>query len=308
MAITDLFSKRQKRARGETPDVYVYDQVRDKLRTQVLLILDDALGTYSNPNFAAKDPVKDAWSNIHDTLAREYGMFELAPGSSKERSVRDFFLRSAESEQALDFIEYSFRTMIRTRSAIRSEFHHRAKMSPKAAVEELNGRFREHGVGYQFESGQLVRMDSTYVHSEAVKPTLVVLQDRHYRGANDEFLKAHRHYRNGDYKEASNEALKALESTLKAVCERKGWNHKESDTAKTLLDICFREGLIPNYLQSKFSALRSTLESGTPTVRNKESGHGQGSAVVEMPRHLAQYVLNLTASAILFLAEAEMDS
>jgi hypothetical protein len=36
-----------------------------------------------------------------------------------------------------------------------------------------------------------------------------------------------------------------------------------------MLDICFKNELIPSFLQSHYSALQSTLESGVPTVRNK---------------------------------------
>jgi hypothetical protein len=42
-----------------------------------------------------------------------------------------------------------------------------------------------------------------------------------------------------------------------------------------------------------------------PTGRNKLSGHGQGSTPKDVPDHLAAYMLHMTASAIVFLAEAE---
>ena len=46
------------------------------------------------------------------------------------------------------------------------------------------------------------------------------------------------------------------------------------------------------------------FESGAPTVRNKEAGHGQGSEPVNVPEYLAAYVLHLTASNIVLLVEA----
>ncbi|WP_390834051.1 DUF7014 domain-containing protein, partial [Calothrix parietina] len=49
----------------------------------------------------------------------------------------------------------------------------------------------------------------------------------------------------------------------------------------------------------------SNLESGIPTVRNKNAGHGQGSQSIAVPQHFAAYQLHLTASTILFLLEAE---
>ena len=69
----------------------------------------------------------------------------------------------------------------------------------------------------------------------------------------------------------------ALESTLKVICHRRAWQFDaEKDTASSLIDIVFKEGLIPDYLQSQFGALRSVLESGVPTIRNRAGGHGAG--------------------------------
>ena len=48
-------------------------------------------------------------------------------------------------------------------------------MTVDDAVVELNTRFREHGIGYQFESNKIVRVDSQFLHQEAVKPALQLL-------------------------------------------------------------------------------------------------------------------------------------
>jgi hypothetical protein len=70
------------------------------------------------------------------------------------------------------------------------------------AIQELNARFNEAGVGFQYESQEIIRVDSTLLHQEAVRPALHVLRDQNYKGANEEFLNAHRHYRLGNYKES----------------------------------------------------------------------------------------------------------
>lgn len=58
-------------------------------------------------------------------------------------------------------------------------------------------------------------------------------------------------------------------------------------------------------MQNQFSSLRILLESGVPTIRNKEGGHGQGDEVTNVPEHLASYTLHLTASNLLFLAKCD---
>ncbi|PTN09871.1 hypothetical protein C8N47_103168 [Mangrovibacterium marinum] len=50
MAIIDLFSKRQKRLRGDVPDVYTYNNIPNDLRVRIVHIIRDAIGenTYGN--------------------------------------------------------------------------------------------------------------------------------------------------------------------------------------------------------------------------------------------------------------------
>ena len=126
-----------------------------------------------------------------------------------------------------------------------------------------------------------------------------------YQGANEEFLNAHQHYRHDRYKECLVDALKAFESTLKAICAKRGWETKPPGTAKALINTCFQEGLFPEFLESQMGSIRSLLESGVPTVRNKLGGHGQGTEPVDVPEYFARYALNLAATSILFVAEAD---
>jgi len=78
---------------------------------------------------------------------------------------------------------------------------------------------------------------------------------------------------------------------------------KDKATAKDLIQIILQNGLIPAYLQEQFTALRLILESGVPTIRNKTSGHGQGSVPVAIPEHFAAYALHMAAANIVFLCE-----
>jgi len=55
------------------------------------------------------------------------------------------------------------------------------------------------------------------------------------------------------------------------------------------------------------SALRSLLEGGVPTGRNKLSGHGQGATPTTVPEHIVSYVLHMAAAAIVFLVRSEQN-
>lgn len=297
MAVFDLFSKRQKKLRGDVPDVYVYDDIPDPLRVQIVHIWSEAIG----------DEI-GAYSAMAKILCKEYGCFQL-PGENVPRNryqeLVEFLLAEENVERVLDAVELSFRFIDkRTRSY---DYMRRPDASEKAddAIAELNVRFREHGVGFQFLDGRIVRVDSEYVHSEAIKPAIRLLYNKRYAGAQQEFLSAHQHYRKGEAKEALNDCLKALESVMKAICDKRRWRYPKNATAKALIDVCFKNELIPAFWESQYSALRTLLESGVPTGRNRLSGHGQGTAPVEVPGHIAAYMLHMTASSIVFLAEAE---
>jgi len=302
MGVFDLFSKRQRRARGEMPDVYVYDELPQPLRVQIIYIVRDAFGVdHYGTHYAEK-----AYGYVKRTLCREYGLSALVnyPKSDAE-SVFDFFLAEKSIEQALDVVELCFKII---NSCISDDegykYNTERKLESEEAVSELNERFKEHGVGFQFESNELIRLDSNFLHSEAVKPTLAVLRGDGFKGANEEFLLAHEHYRHGRHKECLVDALKAFESTMKSICKLRGWPNQPNDTAKALISTCLSNGLIPPYLESQMGSLRSLLESGIPTIRNKLGGHGQGPDPIVVPEYLARYSLNLTATSILFLVEA----
>jgi len=178
-----------------------------------------------------------------------------------------------------------------------------ARLSPAKAEEEFNERFRRAGVGYQINNGTIFRSDSEYVHDEVTKPALLLLTDARFKGANDEFLKAHEQYREGDYKAAINSALNAFESTMKTICLIRTITFDPRSQAKDLIALMVDNTIVPVEKDCQFSAFRTAMESGLPTTRNKTSGHGQGPTVKEVPRHVAAHALHTAAANIVFLVE-----
>ena len=306
MKINELFSKRQKRIRGEVPDVYKYKTIPEELRIQVVHIWMDVWGKVERDGFGGfRGNAYEAYEFIHGKLCREYGKFKLGEGSNFHEIVVNFLLNANEVDKALDVIEFSFRCMDpEIDDAYNEPFG--LISSPYEAIGELNDRFREHGVGYQYESGQIVKVESQFAHSEVVKPALSFLSDRMYKGANEEFLKAHEHYRKRNHKDCMNNCLKAFESCLKTICKKRKWHYdSEKATANDLIQIVLSQGLIPVFMESHFSGLKSALGSGLSTLRNRRAGHGQGPDKIVVPEYVAAYALHLTASNILLLAKAD---
>lgn len=307
MAIFNLFSKRQKKLREGEIDVFVYDTIPENLRVQIIHIWWDTLGNKNE--YWNKDNARRSYKFLTETLRREYGLFRLPPTKEYDdenymAELANHFLAQTDQEKALDVIELSFRIIDR----ITRNYNHLHKSNASEiadnAIEELNSRFKEHGIGYQYIDGEIIRVDSQHIHSEIIKPALVLLHDKSFSGAQEEYLKAYEHYRHSNSKEALNEALKAFESTMKIICDKRKWSYPPKATSSKLIEVCLNNNLIPSFWQQQFSALRSVLESGIPTGRNNLGGHGQGTTTIQVPNYLVAYMLHMTASAIVFLVEA----
>lgn len=297
VAVFDLFSKRQKRLRGEITDIYSYDSLPEQIKIQILHIIKDAMIDGSNYFFEG-----NCYSQIVKIMRKEIGVFKLVkyPESDQEELFK-YFLECVNVELALDVVELCF---ISIDDWVRKK-NREPNMAADDAIKELNQRFREAGIGYQYENRQIIRIDSQLVHSEVVKPALFLLSQNLYENAEQEFLVAHKHYRNERYQECLTSCAKAFESVMKIICEKRKWEYSQNDTASKLIDIVLKKELIPAHLLTQFNALRSLLESGIPTVRNKQAAHGQGAKKIEVPGYLASYLLHQTASTILMLVQAE---
>lgn len=304
MAVYDLYSKRKKRERGEEPDVLRYDDLPEALRVQICLLLNDMLGNENASRTHGNSMV--IYAAVVGALRREYGVDRLCATRSARfyDELHSFIRGERDVDRVLDAVELAYRGAAGAagkQTWFPGSNRNWAEVIEEARV-ELNARFLEHAVGYQLESGEIIRADSKLLHQEAVKPALRVLSDPAFRGAEEEFLQAFEHHRHGQEKDALTWGLKALESTLKVICDARGW--PSTGPAKQLIDTVFDKGLIEPMWQSEFAGLRSVLESGVQTARNKRGGHGQGAQPVTVPNYLAAFVLHQTAAAIVFLVEA----
>jgi hypothetical protein len=307
MAIYELYSKRQQRLRGDAQDVYQYEEIPQKLKIQVVHIIDRAIGSYQQ-SLDDHYRVAKAYAAIVKIIREEMGVFYLPPATKNVNPYKeliDYFLTDNTIDGSLNVIELAFNLINRGTRTLdhmnRRGYNERAD----EAIADLNVRFKENAVGYQYVDGEIVRVDSELIHAEAVKPALRLLNTKEYAGPHQEFLSAYEHYREGKNKEALNDSLKAFESTMKAICDKRGWVYKSGDTAKALIDVLYAQGLVPPFWQSQFTSLRGLLESSIPTARNKQSGHGQGATPTTVPDHMAAYVLHMTASTLVFLTMAE---
>ena len=309
MPVLDLYSYRKKVTEGGTPDVFTYDELPESLRIQIIHIWREAIGRYYvHPKFFYEKEAEnnEAWELIHDQFAKERGVFDLGGERQIDSRCENYFLNCKSVEVALDLVEFTFLYIDKVAREFSSTDQQTRGIEVTAsdAINELNERFRRAGVGYRFENGKIFQIDSELIHSEIVKPALQYLHTPGFEGPCDEFMSAYAHYRVGQMKDAITDANNAFESTLKTICDQRGWQFSQGSRSSDLLTIVRGNGLLPNYLDKSFEQLLATLKSGLPKVRNEESAHGQGATPRETPDYVTAYALHLSAAKILFLIEA----
>lgn len=311
MPILELYSTRNKIV---YPDTYHYDCPSDKLRTQIAVILGDAIGkvdeyrehngltynTYGTKSYFL-------FHEAHELLAKEYGEEQLNGYTQGcYRWAKSLICGERNVERFLDALEVLCTFILNKVEPDFNSYSKRggARQEPLEAIKEINERMKRDGFGYEYTDGIIIRIDQGFIHSEITKPALYLLSD--FEGSRLEFLSAHEHYRHKRYKEALNDCNKSLESLLKNICDNERWTYKKG-TINALIPICMEKGLLPIYLQTQLSSLSMLVSQGVASIRNNESGHGQGSEIRELPEHIVSYALHLTASNIVFLSQCYED-
>ena len=143
---------------------------------------------------------------------------------------------------------------------------------------------------------QVIRRDSDILHETAIEPTLTLLSRPTFSSANEEFLDALKDFRDGDYRDCVVKCGSSLESVMKVICERKGWPYQQTDVAAKLLNEILPRTTLDTFFEQPIMLIA--------TVRNRlGKAHGAGTQQKTVPRHVASYVINATASAILLLVE-----
>lgn len=315
MKVYNLFSKRNKLKSISVDQVLDINHFPQKLKNQVIHILNDYFEANSKHTGGVEQ--YNIYREVVKILNHEYGI-SITNGNQ----LIKIFLECKDIYFLYDFIELMFgfieklkvpkkRQTTKDRDAVFGAAIINALYSDSnelidESIDELNTRFKENGIGFRYKSGKIIRITDEYTYSEITLPALNLLGSELYEGANAEFLSAFEHYKYGRNKECLNECLKSFESVMKCICEKRKWKfNSQKDTSSKLIEICFAHNLIPDYLQSQFTCLKSLLTSGIPTIRNRESGHGQGKNIKMVDDYIAGYALNLAATNILLLINAD---
>ena len=324
----DLYSERQKRARQEQ-DPYTYDEIPEGLRWQVFCVLKNLITEYERADVWSSTP-NVMWTKFWNDVCQEKQLFSSPEGTPQvalytypyqrllhhyqpegtpQVALYTYLMQQAGVEDVLDIIEIAFQFIGDGKFYILGE-EAPARPAYFQAINDMNTYFQRKSVGYQLVIGSrsgevlITRIDSEFLHSETVVPALTLLREEGFDAAHKKFLSAHKHYRDGKHGDCITHANSAFESTMKTICDQRGWKYGRG-TAKDLIGILHKNGLITGPSQKHLKQLADILESGLPLLRDQQSSaHGQGTNAAEPPAHTAAYALHLAAANILFLVQS----
>jgi hypothetical protein len=300
--------KRQQNRNGE-PEIYIYDQAPEHMRQQICLALAEGIGYYyGGSGYHTPPPNADLiWEQIDRICRKE--LYYSYQSYTQETDLRlrflNYVLHVQDMNEFLSAIEIGCFVL----SIVRDErdgtaTERGAQQKAVDAIEEINGRFEQHSVGYQFENGQIIRVDSKLTHAEIIKPTLVLLTAPLFSKANEDFMTAHRHYRANEFKDCVTAANRAFESMLKAICDTEKWENSKGDGAAELVKKVSSKGLFTHDFGRSFDSYVAMLKAGLPAVRNDAGGHGEGLTSAAVTAGIARFAINLTATNLVFLGDS----
>ena len=286
-----LFNSFSKRTESKKPPKSVLSV---EFRNRIIFLCQD---NFYGPDF---------WPQIHRNLQYLHGRPILSREGSRD-ALTDLsqFLFECSDDHFLDFVEM----MLRDRDS---------GGNSQRLVDEVN-RFLEFDnlpyavTDFVWQSVQddryrsmklveypkVIQRDNQVLHTTAIQPALEFLSSPGFESANQEFLGALEDYRKGNFPESLTKCNSSLESVMKVISDQNGWPYSQNDTAGSLL-----RNILPR------TALGSSFEQqllAIPTIRNRYgSSHGKGALMVNAPKHVTQFAINATASAVLLLMEESL--
>ena len=240
---------------------------------------------------------KQLWILTYEIVSREWGKKFLDPYSpSFIDRFESYIVSNDKYEHVLDLIECVINIRITILLKVDPNYKFINDEILIKLIEELNKRFLYAGVGYQ--------IDHQYVHKEIVKPALEIIHNKAFEKVNGEYSNAHKHYWNQYIKDCIVACNRAFESLLKSICNECEWEYDPNNRASDLIKIIHKNGLFPVGMEKTIDSYIMTLKTGVPELRNHFGGHGSSSQSPSPSIFMAEYVLHLTATNIVFLYNA----
>ena len=160
------WSCRKRLSQSNGQDVYQYDVIPLPVRIQVVQILRDGLGGYYHPYRV--DHIRRCYNFIVRFLRSEFGVHSLTAFDGEDLSEVLFrwFQEVEGIDRWLDGLEASLRIIDDHVRRNWDNFQSLVSAKPDDVITEINARLQEAAIGYQYVSGNIIRIDFTFVHKE----------------------------------------------------------------------------------------------------------------------------------------------
>lgn len=265
---------RAKRARGEVPTTFQYNQIPGSIKEQAIILF--------NNSFSAEFERRKAIQEIHFPLTFHLGKPSLYStyADSYEEDLFNFFRKDdLDTDLALTIIE---------------EF---CKKFSEKFIAIMNEKFLLEGMGYQFKGEEIVRIEDEKFYDTVTQPCISKLSSAGLEKAAAEYFKAYEHLKNQHYHDAVVSCTRSLEYLLQ---NRLGT--KETELSKLLRQ------LLPQ-LEGPSGTLAKYVENYIKLIEGMNALRGQSShAGNAVDFAYTMYFINQTAATILFIADVPLKS
>lgn len=292
--VFDVFSRRnQHTTESNTPLTYEF-------KNRVILLWSRVFLWETSKYYPSRPTL---WAEVYDKLLYSLGRQRLsAQNAITWQNDLQTFLSDCDDKTFFDFIELSFKA---TSIWLELDMQTGNQVNIDTLIDNVNTFLEIDGLPYYLtrftisdngieEYPQFIRRDSEIIHQTAIEPALSLLSASDFREANKEFRGALEDHRQGDYRDCVVKCGSAFESVMKIICEQNGW--LAGRDAGKLLSVVLSKTALPGFLKHPLIQIA--------TIRNElGSAHGAGGEPRDVTQHLAQYTINMTASAILLLVE-----
>ncbi|NGZ60851.1 MAG: hypothetical protein CV081_10175 [Nitrospira sp. LK265] len=148
-----------------------------------------------------------------------------------------------------------------------------------------------------FLDGRFFQIDADFFQAEIIQKGEDILKEKGFEGAHDEFREAREDVVDGKTKDVILKAFKSFESTLKTVL------NQPSGDVMGLLQLFREKGFMDDIPEAPRKAVGKAVLGSLTTLRNELAGHGQGNAVLDVPRHYAVLAIHLAGSLNQFVLD-----
>lgn len=162
---------------------------------------------------------------------------------------------------------------------------------------EINDAMRDFECPWRLSDGRFFQIDAEFFQTEIIQKGEDILREKGFEGAHDEFREAREDLVDGKNKDAILKAFKSFESTLKTML------NQHSGDIMELLRLFREKGFMDDIPEAPGKAIGRAVLGSLATLRNELAGHGQGNAVLDVPRHYAVLAIHLAGSLNQFVLD-----